>query len=265
MQKYLTLAKVSLQEYFVYRLNFYLWRFRNLISLLALVFFWLAIYGSRPSFLNYTKDQMLTYIVGIAFLRGLIFSSRTADLAGTIRNGDLNKWLLTPLSIFKSLLARDLSDKLLNTLFSFLEIFIVLKLFAFSFAGPTHLLTYLYFFVIVILAFFLYFFISITLSETGFWTEDIWATRWLFGIIFLDFFSGSIFPIDILPSQAVHLINLTPFPYLIFYPAKIWLEQISQAETLKAIFICFVWLIFFFWLSRFLFKKGLKHYEAYGG
>jgi len=33
----------------------------------------------------------------------------------------------------------------------------------------------------------------------------------------------------------------------------------------KAVLICSLWLLFFWWLSAFLWKKGIKNYSAYGG
>lgn len=265
MPKYLQLAKITLQEYFIYRLNFLLWRFRSLVGFLALFFFWLAIYGGRAEFLGYQKSQMLTYVVGITFLRGLVLASRSVDLAGQIRSGDLTKIVLAPWKIFSYWLTRDLADKLLNLFFVLLEIGLILAIFNFPFYFPQSLLSYLYFFLLVILAVFLYFFLSFILSITAFWTEEVWAFRWLFGIIFLEFFAGAFFPLDVLPLWLQKIIYFTPFPYLVFYPLKIWLEQISGIIALKAILVSGIWLIVFYWLAKSLWQKGAKNYGAYGG
>ena len=82
MRKYFQLAKLTLEEYFAYRFNFVLWRFRSFVFFLTLFFFWLAIYQGRTELLGYQKVQMLTYVVGVAFLRGVVLSSKSADLAG---------------------------------------------------------------------------------------------------------------------------------------------------------------------------------------
>ena len=130
MVKYLSLAKATFQEYLTYRLNFILWRFRSFVSFLALIFFWLAIYGSKETFLGYQKFQMLNYVVGVAFLRGIILSSRTADVAGQIRSGlILTRDLLKPWGIFKFWFTRVLVDKSLNLVFSLAEIGVVFYLF----------------------------------------------------------------------------------------------------------------------------------------
>lgn len=265
MKKYLQLAKITLEEYFVYRLNFYLWRFRSLVTFLTLVFFWLAIYGNKAEFLGYQKSQMLTYVIGIAFLRTIVLGSRSADMAMQIRSGELTKLLLQPIKIIRFWFTRDLVDKGLNLFFTIIETLAVLWILKLSFYLPQNLLTYFYFFLLSLLAVFLYFFLSFTLSVVAFWTEEVWATRWLFGVIFLEFLAGAYFPLDVLPSWLTRIIYLTPFPYLVFFPLKIWLEQLTTGVVLRAILVCLIWLIFFWWLSTFLWKKGSKNYQAYGG
>jgi len=265
VSKYFQLAKITFEEYFVYRLNFFLWRFRSFILFLSLFFFWLAIYGQENNFLGYQKAQMLTYVVGIAFLRSLVLGTRTGDLAGQIRSGELTKLILKPLGVFSFCFVRDLADKFLNLFFVIFEVGLILLIFKFPFYLPKNPATYFFFVVLVTLAFFLYFLINLILSALAFWTEEIWATQWLFGVIFLQFFAGAFFPIDVLPAWLSRIIYLTPFPYLIFFPLKIWLEQLSAAMAVKAIFIGAFWLIFFYWLVSFLWQKGVKNYGAYGG
>lgn len=265
MKKYLQLAKLTFEEYLVYRLNFILWRFRSFVSFLTLFFFWLAIYGNRTEFLGYQKSQMLAYVVGVAFLRGIVLGSRSVDLGGQIRSGELTKIILSPLKFFGFWLTRDLLDKTLNFAFTCFEIGLVLAIFKFPFYFPKNTASYFYFFVLTALALVLYFWLSFTLSVTAFWSEEIWATRWLFGIVFLEFFAGAFFPLDVLPVWLIKIIYLTPFPYLIFFPLKIWLEQITGLMAIKAIVICSFWLSLFYWLAKLLWKKGVKNYGAYGG
>lgn len=265
MRKYLQIIKITLEEYFEYRLNFLLWRFRSFVSFLTLFLFWSAIFGQKENLLGYQKQQMLTYLVGIAFLRSLVLGSRSVDLAGQIRSGQLTKLLLQPVGIFDFWFSRDIADKFLNIFFTVFEITIILKIFKFPFCLPQNNLTYLIFSLVAVLAVFLYFFLSFFLSLTGFWTEDVWATRWLFGIIFLEFFAGAFFPIDVLPDWLAKIIYSTPFPYMVYFPLKIWLEQIPISFSFKIVFLSLVWLTLFFWITRLLWAKASKNYGAYGG
>ncbi|HUW21385.1 MAG TPA: ABC-2 family transporter protein [Candidatus Bathyarchaeia archaeon] len=265
MRKYFFFGKTVFQEYLTYRLSFVLWRFRNLISFLALIFLWLALYAGRTELLGYRKEQILTYVIGVAFLRGVVLASRTADLAGRINSGELVKDLLKPIGIMKIYFTRDLVDKLLNLTFSFFEIALVLRFFKFSLYLPKSQLTFVAFLVASFISIILYFLISFWLSLLSFWVDQPWAPRWLFGIIFLEFFSGGIFPLDVLPAVYVKIASLTPFPYLIFFPLKIWLGQIDPRQQLKLIMISLFWVISFWVILKKTWIKGIKTYTAYGG
>lgn len=199
MKKYLQVIKLTLEEYLVYRLNFVLWRFRSLVFFLSLVFFWLSVYGGRPELLGYQKSQMLTYVVGIAFLKSLVLGSRSADLAGQIRSGSLSWLILKPVGVFKYWLGRDVADKLLNLVFSVVEVGLILKILGLPFYIPSQISSWVLFMIFTVVAVSLYFTLSLCISISGFWTEDIWATRWLVGVIFLEFLAGAYFPIDVLP------------------------------------------------------------------
>lgn len=265
MKKYYQVFKLTLQEYFEYRLNFLLWRFRSLITFVTLLVFWQAVYGSREMLLGYSKPQMFAYIIGISFLRSLVLGSRSSDLAGQIKSGELTKIIQKPWRVFSFWFSRDAADKLLNIIFTTVEIVIVLKLLNLSFYFPQQPQTYLYLIVILSLSVLLYFFISFTISVISFWTDEVWGMRWLFGVILLEFMAGLYFPIDVLPGPLVKLLKFTPFPYLIFFPLKIWNEQVVGREVFKIVVVCLSWLIVFGGVSVKLWKKGIRNYGAYGG
>lgn len=265
MKKYFQVIKLTLEDYFVYRLNFFLWRFRSFIFFLSLFFFWLAIYGTKEKFSDYTKAQMLTYVVGVAFLRGVVLGSRSVDLAGQIRTGEATQWLLRPLDIFKFWFSKDAVDKSLNLFFTILEIILVLWLFKFPFWFPKDPLSYFWFAVTTFLALLLYFYLNFFFSTTAFWIDQIWAVRWLFMIILLEFSSGAFFPLDVLPGWVFKTASLTPFPYLVFFPLKIWLGQVSGVETIKVLAVLVSWLAIFKTLAEKTWQRGLRSYSAYGG
>jgi len=209
---------------------------------------------------------MLTYVIGVAFLRGVVLGSRTMDeLPGMIRSGDLAKWLLRPVGMFKSFFARDMVAKLLDILFVTGEVFLVVKLLNLEFYFPHQPATYFAFLFILFVAIILYFFMALVIGAFGFWTEDTWATRWLFGLVFLEFLAGVYFPLDVLPQWLVTITKFTPFPYLIYFPIRVWNQQVSGLESFQVILVLLLWTGFFWYLAAKLWKRGLKHYGVYGG
>lgn len=264
MPKYFQLIKNTIEEYVVYRLNFLLWRFRSFVFFLTLFFFWLAIYQGRTEIFGYQKAQMLTYVIGVAFLRGTVMASRSTDLEADIYTGGLSTYLLRPLSPRKFYFIRDIADKILNISLIFLEIGLVLYLFKPSFWFPQNLSTYFSFIVLALMSLFLFYFINLIAASLAFWTGAIWAPRWLLMLVLVEFMSGAVFPIDILPLWLSRFILATPFPYLIYFPLKVWLEQVSVVEVIRVMGMMSFWLVVMYFLSRLIWRKGLKIYSAWG-
>jgi ABC-2 type transport system permease protein len=153
---------------------------------------------------------------------------------------------------------------MLNIFLALLEFLLVLKLFGISLVIPASNQG-LFFGLALVLAVSLFFLVSLFLSLLAFWTEDIWAIRFVFGVVFLEFFSGAFFPLDVLPKWLQTVFSLTPFPSLIFVPLQIWLGKISGVQLIKPLAVSIFWLILFFLAVRLMWQEGLKKYGAYGG
>lgn len=207
---------------------------------------------------------MMIYVLGIGFISNAILSSFSGYIAGQIRSGEITKDLLLPISIFKKLFVEDLIDKGFNIVFFIPEMIVLSFLFHIVPIFPDSFLAVFVFVIFLITSMFLFFFLNIFLSLTAFWTDEVWAVRWLFGVILFDFFSGLYFPLDVLPDALFKIIQFTPFPYLAYYPMKLWLGDISINEGIQAIGITAFWAVIFYLLTTRLFKLGVKDYGAFG-
>lgn len=263
MRKYLLVFRNSLTEYFSYRLNFILWRVRVVVTILVSFSLWQAIFRTNSQLFGYRESQILTYILLLNFINGVVLCTQTMRVASEINTGILSKFLVQPLNYFAFNFSRDLSDKLINTLFSFLEI----TLFVLILKPPVILQTdffLLFFFIFATaLACVLYFEISMLLSFIGFWSREVWAPRFIFYII-IAFLAGTYFPLDIMPPSIYNILQLLPFTYLVFFPLKIYLGNIDTVFLLKGFMIVFVWIFFLWFVMSYLWRKGLKIYTAEG-
>ncbi len=264
MSKTIALARVSFSTYLTYRATFIFWRFRNLISYLALIVFWQALFSSGNEIFSYTKNEMMTYVVGIGFISNAILSSFSGYIAEQIRSGEITKDLMLPISIFKKLFVEDLIDKGFNIIFFVPEMVFLSIVFHITPIMPDSILTIGIFIIFLLSAMFLFFYLNVFLSLTAFWTDDVWAVRWLFGVILFDFFSGLYFPLDVLPHWVLNVIRFTPFPYLAYFPMKLWLGDISTTQGIQAVGITMFWGILFYFIATKLFKRGVRDYGAFG-
>ena len=259
MQPYITIFGLTLKEYSVYRLNFILWRVRRFVQLLIIFLLWYAVFDTQSSFGSYPKSEFLSYILFSNLVSNFVFGTRTYDIAGEINDGKIINILLKPISFFRYYLTRDLADKTLNTLFAFIEVFIVIILFKIPLFTPTNIPVFLIF---LLNGLFITFFTNLMLSFIGFWTTETWAPQFIF-FVTLSFLTGSYFPLDILPPLLYKLLLLTPFPYFFYIPTKILIGSsvsIFSFEMLISVIYVFV----SFKLAMFMWKKGNMSFSFWG-
>lgn len=266
MKKYLQVFKISFQQEFVYRLNFVMWRVRNLLQIFLVFFLWDTVFASpgRVVF-GYDRAKILTYIFGLMIVRAFVLSARAADVAGEVSRGDLSNYLVKPVNYFKYWLTRDISSKALNLAFAAGEFILLYLLLRPPFFLQTNLLSLLAFLLSVGLAMLMYFLMLFITSAVPFWMpEAAWGMHFLVTVVILEFLSGALFPLDILPATFQNVLNYTPFPYLIFFPLQVYLGKITGVAAIKGILIALAWLAILYLAMDALWKKGLKIYQAYG-
>lgn len=264
MEKYIQVIKVNFQDYFVYRVNFALWRLRAFTQIVVLYFLWRAAIPEGVSIFGYSQAMVLTYILGTSAVSSIVLSSRTAGAAGQIASGDISNFLIKPISYLNYWFVRDMADKALNLFFSIFEISLILWLLKPPLIIQKDPKFVVFACLAVVIAVPLNFLISFLLSLVAFWApENPWPPRFLFTVI-VSFFAGSLFPLDILPPILFNLLKLAPFPYLLFFPLNIYLGKISNLEIFSGILISLFWVVFLFWAVRLVFQKGLRIYAAWG-
>lgn len=263
MDKYLAVFKISWEQGLVYRLNFVLWRVRSVLQLLLSYFIWWTIFHSQTQIFNYTQTGILTYIMVASLIRAVILSSRAVDVAGQINEGSIANFLVKPLGVIGYYFAQDLSDKLLNMAFVILELILLISLLKPPLIFQTDPIVLIFFSAATLLGLLLYFAIAFIIGMLSFWIENAWAPLFLITII-LEGFGGGLFPIDIFPKSIANILLLTPFPYLIYFPAKIYLGTLPLGEILKGFIILSLWLVGSWYLMVQILKMGLKKYTAFG-
>lgn len=261
MHKYLSIFSITLQEIFTYRLNMIMWRVRQIFVFLIPFFIWKAVLGQGGEIYGYSFAAIMTYLFGSTILRSLVMGSRTIDLGWMINNGALTIPLMRPINIFSFFFIRDMADKLFNLSFMFLEIPLILLIFhppVFLQSNPLIILLAVCSTLIAIL---IYFYINIIFGSLAFWTRDIWAPRFLLMVI-MEFATGAMFPLDMLPIFWQKIALLTPFPYLLYVPLKLYLgtDPMVAQHLLTGIF----WVVILGLFTKYVWRKGIRSYEAEG-
>ena len=266
MNKYLAIFKISFAQEFAYRLNFIMWRVRNVMQIILIFFLWSSVFSdpTRVVF-GYDKARILTYVFGILIVKAIVLSARTVDVANEISSGDLTNFLLKPVNYFRYWFTRDLSSKALNLAFATVEIAILYFLLRPPFFIQTDVVQVSAFVLSLALAVIMFFGLVFLSNLITFWMpEQGWAAQFLVIVVLTDFLSGGVFPLDIFPVALQRILYALPFPYLLFFPLQVYLGKISGSAMWGGILIATAWVMVLMALLNFVWNKGIRKYEAVG-
>jgi ABC-2 type transport system permease protein len=187
-----------------------------------------------------------------------------SGIATQIRNGEIKKFLVQPIDLLGfSLLART-GHKLVYYGVATGPFALVFYLCRHYFPGWPPAETMAAFLVSLVLSFFLGFFLEACLGLVGFWTLEISSLLFVY-MLFNFFFSGHMFPLDIIPEPWQSVVQLMPFKYLAYFPAAVFLGVIPAESLWREIAVEAAWVVFFMVFSRWLMNAGFRRYSGYGG
>jgi ABC-2 type transport system permease protein len=266
MNKYLQIFKISFQEEFAYKVNFIMWRVRNVFQIIITFFLWSTIFSNPDQLIfGYDRAKILTYVFALMIVRAIVLSARAVDVSSDVAEGNLSNHLVKPISYFKYWFTRDIASKTLNLGFAAVEftaLFLILKP---TFYFQTNIFVLLAFLISVTIAMLIYFCILFLTSAVPFWAPELgWGSQFLVNVVILEFLSGSLFPIDILPAGLQRIVMSTPFPYMIYFPVQVYLGKIIGVAQVQGFIVSIAWLFILWFAMKNVWNKGLKVYQALG-
>lgn len=229
LKSMLALGKMQLNQYNIYKSNFYLFTLNKIVEVVVYIFVWQAIYNQTGEAGGFSLTQMVTYYILVISLSCIATWGVNEDMAHSIRNGKINKELLNPISYFKYYFGINLGE-LAFALIVGTATFIICSIF-WGISLPISITNFLLFILVVILGIPITFFLQMIVGITGFYTSSIWGMQILRKST-ISIFSGIIAPISLFPAWFQNLANILPFKELIYTPINIWLGQISRRRNI---------------------------------
>src|SRR4249920_3744304 len=265
-EKYITVFNLGIQNTFVYRWNYLLRAIFGVIPLAGTIFLWRAIFReSGGAMRGYDYASMIYYYLLIILVSNLVTPTEDEwQIAADIREGQINALLTKPMSYLAYRLSIFLSGRLVYAFVTLPPIALIFVYFREYIVLPNDPLTYLFATVSMLMAAFIQFFITYSLAMFAFWILEI--TTIVFIVYSFEYFlGGQMFPIDIMPTAVQAVMKWLPFYYELFCPVAIFLGRLKGAELMQALAIQTGWLLLAWMWARFMWKRGLGHYQAVGG
>ena len=270
-----TILRICLEERLVYRGDFALGTLMRFLPIVTQIFLWHAIYQAvsvaKPMDFEEVKIQGYTYHDMIAYylltMIGRALSSMpglASGVARQIRSGEIKKFLIQPVDLISFLLLSRLAHKLVYYLVAAAPFALVFFLCRSFFPGWPEPLVMAAFLASLVMAFLLGFFMEAALGMIGFWFLEVSSLLFVY-MLFTFFFSGHMFPIDFLPGIWRTLIMATPFQYLAYFPAAVFLGKIQGTDLAIGLAVELFWVLFFMAICRLALNRGLRRYSGFGG
>lgn len=267
MRKYLIVAKMALQEYFIYRLNFWLEMAGSFILMLATVAVWYAVFTENGESVigGYTLPQMITYLLGAGFLGSFILNTQQGDdINDDIHLGRFSHLIIKPINAFWYWLSRDLSRDMVALSFSIISFVIILSFFTGLLVAPVSMLNLIVAGVFFLLGAFLHFLIFYVLAIGAFWLERTWSERFVIRII-MEIAMGSLIPLSLFAPFWKSIFYFLPFRFLAAVPMELYLGKIDLSAIPIEFLKLLIWLIIVAAITTLTFRRGIRHYSAVGG
>lgn len=172
---------------------------------------------------------------------------------------------MKPISIFTTLCAENLSDKIFKITVITISapiIYLIVPSGVWSqfLITPVSLLLFI---LAVVIGYLIFFLIEVTIGLTGVWTSDIDFLKFYLGIGSY-IFSGSFIPLAFFPELLKTLSVFLPFKYTVSFPIEILLNKLTINKILEGYAVGLVWLVLSFIMYKIVFWRFNKSYQGYG-
>lgn len=258
----IALGKMQLKRYNIYKSNFYLFTFNRIIEVIVYIFVWQAIYYQTGNAGGFTIAEMITYYILVITFSSFALWGINEDIAHSIRNGQINRELLNPISYFKYYFGVNLGELAFATVVGFAT-FIICSFF-WQLVLPANLLDFILCIFVMILGVPITFFIQMIVGTVGFYTNSIWGMQ-IFRKAIIQIFSGIIAPITLFPLWFQEISKWLPFKELIYTPVNIWLGNVEMNEIFFIIIKQIIWGIILYFIARNFFNHAVKNITINGG
>lgn len=258
---------IALSDALAYRGTFLLGAVFSLLPLATSLLLWIAIYrsgGQGLTIAGFDLNAMLSYYL-VQYILGIVNTAEVEwDVTQQIRNGTLNTYLMRPLSY-----AMVRWDMMVAGIAVAAVLAVAPAALLFFAARPVLILPaagwqWGAFLLAVVLGVHISFLMSLCLGWSAFWfleTSGFMQATFPFQMVL----SGWLFPLELLPRAVWAVAGNLPWTYMTYFPLQIWLGRLDPAAVLRGFAFQAFWIAALFALAAFLWRRGIRRYEAVGG
>lgn len=237
----------------------------SVIEIIISIAVWKAVFASSgvDTLNGYSLSYMIVYLTTATFFGQATKGTGVGTFQREVYEGSLTKYLIFPLSVY----SYKFGTFMPRSMFAVVQLFVGLIVIWLTGNWPEtlnlNLSSILLGLVMLFLACLLNFFLIILVESISFWVDNVWTLSYALQVAVI-FLSGKVIPLDFFPAWIASSIAYTPFPYLAYVPARIFLGSSTFSYCLTSFGITLLWIFIVFQASRYVMKKGLYQYTGVG-
>lgn len=262
LAKIMALGAMHKKEYEIYKSNFYLFTVNRIVEVVVYICVWQAIYAQTGQAGGFTIEQMITYYILVISLVPITNWGINEEIAHSIRNGQIQKELLSPISYFQyyfGIYIGEMRFALKVGIATFIICMII-----WGMVAPASFLALLTAILLIILGLPILYFLQMIVGIIGFYTNSIWGMQILRKAV-TSIFAGMIAPISLFPQWFQTIANLLPFKEIVYTPIYLYLGQVQVNQIGIVIVKQIIWIAILYVITKVFFNHAIKKVTVNGG
>ena len=241
-----------------YRTEVWFQVFAKILVFAGIVLFW-SVVGTGNT--GQTYDQLIAYFLvanGARELIDALYGKFGSTIIDDIKDGKISSYLLQPTHTVIFMYFKHFGTRGVTIVFSILYIIVGIVL-----APPTSLVAGLLFLVVVGSGAIICFSQSTIVGCGAFWMTEAKGIKNVVNHI-SKVFSGAMIPLTFFPIAYQTSVMLSPFASYAYLPATLMQTKTVDSFVFLQVGVSIGWAVILLFLSRLVWRKGVKRYEAIG-
>ena len=262
MKVYWVVFSNTIQRALIYRSRIFTYAFINVFTPILMMVIWTKHYQSGGVVGNYTYSELLSYYVAVTLI-GLVTSRVNANVTEDIRDGELSNYVIKPFNYFGFRFFWEVAWHVVKFAVFAVPLLAIIYLGGFRVeftSEPTLLLIAVFAF---LLSYVLSFTLSMLIGSLAFLITETTGITNLYDVL-IELFTGKLFPLAFFPILIQQILTVTPFKYLIAFPAEALLGQHDINGLMAGIGMQLLWILAVFTLYHLNWKRGIRKFSAVG-
>jgi ABC-2 type transport system permease protein len=236
-----------------------------IIQVLVAYFLWDAIYSQGDTgrlIGGYTFNQMMLYYVVAATLYQLV-QPDVGIVLREIYDGTLTKFLFYPVEFFQFKFMSHVAHMMTVIIQLIFGLGVYWAIFGSQGFQNITLVTTLLAIFVAVLSGYLFFMCAACIETLGFWVEAVWGLVLMLQFV-TNLLGGKLLPLSVFPEWLQSAIQWLPFPYMVSFPARLFLNELNFDQIVFGLFMTILWCVLATFFAKTLWKYGSYNYSGTG-